>query len=81
MKKPIKIRLYNDGGYGEAGSVKFPVDVMGYTANGAFYKVLGLELINVGFSEKAIAESVLYWFSANRECKPVIKCELPEKTS
>lgn len=58
----MKIKLLNDGGYGDMENVKFPVEVEGKDWHGLGVHVSGAELIGVGADAEEWDSNVSYFW-------------------
>ena len=71
----LKIRLLNDGYFGNMENVKFPVIVEGVRLTGTLYSVLGSELLRVGASkfnqegDEFWDPDYKYYFKIGTECE------------
>lgn len=67
----MKIRLLNDGDYGDMDDVRFPVEVEGTCARGKVYcEVKGVELLKAGASHVSRWDaSYPYVFILGDECE------------
>lgn len=60
----MKIKLLNDGGYGDMENVKFPVEVEAKPWGDDGFDVSGFELIRVGATQSKWDKNQTYYFSA-----------------
>lgn len=69
----LKVKLLNDGGYGDMENVKFPVIVEGEDFEGEGFLVSGSELIRVGASNDNDVwdPNYKYFFYNIRECEVI----------
>ena len=68
----MKIKLLNDGGYGDIENVKFPVEVEAEPWSNDGFDVLGAELIRVGATAVEWNACEVYYFSSfHGECEVV----------
>lgn len=66
----MKIKLLNDGGYGDMENVKFPVEVEAEPWGNDGFDVDGAELLRVGATEAEWCAAEVYYFSASTgECE------------
>lgn len=69
----LKVRLLNDGGYGDMENVKFPVIVDGADYHGVGCNVLGANLVKVGASNEHDVWDIdyEYLFLYGTECEVI----------
>lgn len=69
----LKVKLLNDGGYGDMENVKFPVIVEGEDFEGQGCDILGSELIRVGAIAKCRwnPDFFKYYFFYGDECEVI----------
>lgn len=68
----MKVRLLNDGGYGDMKTIKFPAIVEGDDYKGIGCRVLGSELVRVGAStDEGLDLGWKYFFRYGIECEVI----------
>lgn len=81
----VKVKLLNDGGYGDSVNVEFPVVVCGVKCINGLGELYGIDinirdLNNIGFNHRGFEDYEMLFFSTgDRECE-IVEDDKPTKT-